>query len=117
MKGREILLGSGKLTAVGPYTPLNNSAASHERVGGVAGVGMCFMDTLAQLLRDGSHVKGLVLLSEQLFSERSPTRVSCWSDLGEPTLQRDSLVNGRPGCRPEALVEVSEVDRSCFLIH
>ena len=114
MKGLDILSGSGKLAAVGPYTPLNNSAASHERVGGVAGVGMCFMDTLDQFVRDGSHLKGLVVSSEQLFSKRSLVRVSCWSDRAEPTYKGIPSVNGRPRRRSEALVEVSEAGRSCF---
>ena len=46
---------------------LANYAASHRRVGGVIGVGMCLMDALAQLVRRGSHVKGLVALLRATF--------------------------------------------------
>ena len=67
MKGVDILSGSGNLSAVGPCTPVNSYAASHERVGGVAAVGMCFMGTLDQFVCDGSRLKGLVVSSEQLF--------------------------------------------------
>ena len=60
------------MTAVGPWAPLDNSAASHERVGGVAGVWMCLMDTLDQFVCDGTDRKGLgCVLRATFFGAKS----------------------------------------------
>ncbi len=48
-------------------TRLDSYAASHTRAGGVCGVGMCFMDILAQFVRRRSQVKDFVALPEPLF--------------------------------------------------
>ena len=71
------LLVSGKVSEIGPCACLVNYTARYGRVGGVMSVGMCCMDSLEQLVRRKTHIKGPVTLSGHFFRGKVGSTGSC----------------------------------------